>query len=116
MRAADGSACLGDSLLFIGGLLCQAEVCQLHRAIHRKENIAGLNVAMDQARLPASVFKSAGKIDGDVQSLVFGQSFLPFEPGLQVFTLDVLHRQVVIAIGFAHVVSHDDVGVLQFRH
>ena len=76
------------------------------------EDVAGLDVAMDEARRVRRVERGPD-LPGDRERARRLEPAFAFEEGPQVGRLDVAHRDVQDAVGLAGVVDRDDVRVIE---
>ena len=92
----------------------QPQVRDLHRAVAADQQVGRLDIAMDDVEL-IGVLQSGGDLLDDVQRPHDG-NFAPLVDDLvQVGPVDVFHRDVKVAVGFAAVVDGDDIVMPQLR-
>ena len=91
---------------------CDPEVCDLDVPVGGHEDVAGLDIAVDE---PVAVCKSEGcrNVGGDLCGTVGMQRPLGTEDLGEAATLDVLHDDEVGALLLAPVVDAHDVGVVE---
>ncbi|KPC72193.1 hypothetical protein ADL26_15230, partial [Thermoactinomyces vulgaris] len=111
---ADGFACGGE--VFAEAVLGDAEVGQVHVAVGSEEDVAGFDVAVDDAVAVGVVQRPGGLGDdvgglGEVEPALFEQQ--PLEVVVGAGHDEVEQAVVVLAGGGEHV---HDVGVLEVRH
>jgi hypothetical protein len=104
-RALDGV--LAAELLGESG---QPEVHHADVAGVVDHDVRGLEVAVQNARVVRGG-EAGANLPGDLDGLVFGQPAESLEHRRQLFTLHVLHRDEVQALGLADVVNAADVAV-----
>ena len=94
-------------------LLGQAEVEHLDLSARRDEDVAGLEIAVDDA-LGMRRLERVGHADGQVQHDGH-REWPPPNRGPQRLAFDQLHRDEMLAVVLADVVDGADVGVIQRR-
>ncbi len=60
------------------------------------------------------VFECAGDGGGDLEGLAFGEFALALEDLAKALALDILHGEVVVAVGLPRINAQDDIGVVEF--
>ena len=66
--------------------------------------------------LSMRIFQSVGAGQGDGEGVWNGEAVQAVKPLLQGIAVDVFHGDVVLALGFVHRVSGDDIEVFQMEH
>ena len=101
---------------FVGqsGDACQAHVEDLDRAFLVQQQVAGLDVAVDDVAF-VGILEPAGGLQDVLDGLRHRQRSLLLDQGRQVLALHVFHDQVMDAPMLAGVVGLHDVGMIEFR-
>ena len=92
-------------------LLGEAEVHDLGIAARRHHDVGGLDVAMEDA-VRVRLAQGVDDLNGARQDLVQTER-RPAQPRVERFALDVLHRDVLAAVGFADFVDGADVRMIE---
>jgi hypothetical protein len=94
------------------GVLGEAEVAQIRRAVAVDQDVRGLDVTMDEATGVRLVERLA-YLGHEAHSRLGLKRAVALEQLAQVGPLDVAHRQVHPAVGLAEIEDSDDVGMAQ---
>ena len=95
-----------------GGHLGDAKVEDFHLTVAEKEDIAGLDVAVDDALL-VRVVQTATDLSHDGDFVFQGQRLALGDEAAELVTVEELHDDEEAAVVLAHVVDGDDVGVAE---
>ena len=98
----------------IGHHACEAEVGEFGNARHRHHDVARLDVAVHDASV-MRVLERGGDLTNDVERLAFGDALAGNDAVVHSVAVDILHHEVVQAVGFADLVGGNDVVVTEAR-
>ena len=89
-----------------------AEIGNLHRTVGEDDDVRGLDVAVDHAKL-VRIAERGQDLRQDADGVRRGEALVRLEVFLELAALDKLHRDVPDAGVFAEVVDGHDVGMRQ---
>ena len=114
IRCAHGRAGHGEAL-FLRCAFGQTQISQLHLTVHRKENIVGLDIPVDKARLAPSVLQACCDVHAYRKRFLSREARLTFHPRLHGFTLHVLHGKPVDAVCLTRRIHLHQIWVIKSR-
>jgi len=112
LRRAQDIAELRQPRRYQRGRPGQAKVGQLGQSVRAQEDVAGLDVAVDEVRRVGRG-EAAADVGDDPRGLAPGQGALAPQPGLCAAAGHQLHDDVGPAVALADVVHGDDVGMVE---
>ena len=113
LRSSNGGTRTRDG--HIGRPLGEAHICQLHPVLLIDQNIAGLDITVDDALL-MRVDQRSGRLHPQIENSILRETPPLTEHLLQRLPVNEFHHEEVVAALLPEVITRDDIGMAELRH